>query len=164
MQNAIINPYPEFFAVNRSRNSSGVNTLFGGKYYITQINRSRNPISTRLSQDSAPQVEDMILRDTGLYKKIKKNDTILKALRQPGQYINERTVKLRDEANALVTVFNREYLKYLNRGYTQERAKKLAMEEVQHQKKKSYEEIDEEYPTKIDDRVLPKMGVKIGKK
>lgn len=151
----MINPLEEYFSEDRTNRP--VNTLFGGTFTMKKTekkNYSDLPFDTILSKDQG--IDNYIMRNTGLFRKVRKNVRTLEALTNAKTYIEERNTQLADAVKILRTTFADEFQALLNRGYTQEEAAEEAMKEVEHKKKQLYLEIDEQYPMDLDDRVLPK--------
>jgi hypothetical protein len=135
-----------------------INSLFGT--YTAPINNGQRDIVW--TGDPLANMTDYLYRELGLYKKIRRNERAIGALNAPGQFLTDRNQKIIDETDRLAAIFRVEFDEAMNRGFTQEQAIKMAMEEVNYQKKKIFSEIDELYPTEISDRVMPQGNLRVG--
>jgi hypothetical protein len=124
------------------------------KFGIYTIDKDKTDIKFDYEAITKNQINDFVLRETGIGRKIKKNDNIYTALKDPSEYINERNKALGAKAKELADIYINMYKKFLNRGFTQKRAEELAKEEVIHIRNKFYNEINEEYPVTIEDKFI----------
>lgn len=139
----------------KARNN--INSLFGTKYNVND----KGVVSWVPSQDPLDDsVQDYLMRHFNLYKKINKTDRAMNALSDSKSYMQAKNQRVVEKLEELTRIFIDEYKQGLERGYSQERAKKLATEEVDHQKKRMLGDIDEEFPTEINDKILPTPGVR----
>lgn len=136
---------------------TNINSLFGTKYDVSSTGKiSWNPSIDPLDNS----VQDYLMRHFNLYKKIKKTDRAMVALSDAKSYMHDKNQRVVDKLKELSDIYIAEYKQGLERGYSQERAKKLATEEVDHQKKRMLGDIDEDFPTEINDKILPTPGVR----
>lgn len=117
---------------------SAGNSLFG-KYYTPNYGSKTKYID---KEESRNLIKDFLGRESKTYKEIKKNEEYVNYLYEGANYVNIKNNYILTELEKLKEPARNIYKEALERGYTQEEAKKLTNEFINKEKKNILMDVD----------------------
>ena len=127
------------------------NALFG-------IDISRSDAGEyKIDGDAGDEIQDYVLRESGLERQIQKNKILAAALQSPSLYLYKKNKDLDDIGHSLSLYFATEYQRLLKTGITQEKAREKATAFMNSQKEREMAIHNANFPTEVNDKVAEKL-------
>lgn len=103
---------------------------------------------------SAPDIQDYVFRKSGLQADLNRAEMFKNALKHPDKYLERKQEDLTRIGEELSQDFQREYVRVLNLGGTEEKAKKLATDFMLKQKERAISLHNVNYPTQLTENAV----------
>lgn len=92
---------------------------------------------------------DYVTRQLGLGKEIMKNNRVLSGLAAPGTYLNKKNADLVLIGQKCAETYRSVFITYSNKGYSEEEARRYALESARDRKKSLMDVHEIEFPTDV---------------
>lgn len=123
-----------------------INSLFG------QINIDKDTLKAgfELEGQAGIQIEDYIMRETKLGKKMNNTFRLAEGIDNPTVYLREKQEDLTAILNRLKQSFEKYFVMYIERGFTDEEASKNALQDIASERKYLMEMHETNFPVVLN--------------